>query len=61
MSGTLNITLGRNVHFHTEPSCRFHSTHSTISRGNAAEGIYRAFELNGHKSLVSFKLNNHRP
>lgn len=60
MSGILNITLGRSVHFHTKPSCHFHSTHS-VSRGNAAGGIYRAFQLNGHKSPVSFKLNNHRP
>lgn len=46
--------------FPRQPSCHFRLTHSLL-RKNAALGIYKAFQLNGHKSQVSFKPNNHWP
>lgn len=46
--------------FPRQPSCHFRLTHSLL-RENAALGIYKAFQLNGHKSQVSFKPNNHWP
>lgn len=61
MSAILNISLGiRHAFPQRNPVVTFTPLPQNL-RGNATGGIYRAFQLNGHKSPVSFKLNNHRP
>lgn len=60
-SGILNISLGTQRAFPPRTPVVTSTPLPQYLQGNATGGIYRAFQLNGHKSPVSFKLNNHRP